>query len=149
MKNKAKTIFREFCSAKGMRYTRERELIIEEIYRKDEHFDVDSLFMRIRTKNPETKLAKGSIYRTLPHLVCAGLITKSLAEDGFACYEHTLGHTHHDHMKCVSCGVILEFQEKRIEKIEKDVCAKHEFEMITHMHVINGYCAKCRKKKNK
>lgn len=141
-----KTIFREYCGSRRMRYTREREIIIDEIYRKDGHFDIDSLFLRIRNRHPKIRLAKGSIYRTLPHLVRAGLIRESLADEGHTCYEHTLGHSHHDHMKCMGCGSIFEFYEKRIDDIQQKLCEKRGFRMLWHTHVIGGYCSKCRKK---
>ena len=141
-----KTVFKEYCKKNGMRYTPERELIIEEVYRKDGHFDIDSLFLRIRNRHPEMKLAKGSIYRTLPHLIRAGLIRESLMDDGHVCYEHTLGHQHHDHLKCVGCGKIFEFYDQEIDSAQKKVCDKLKFNMLWHIHVIGGYCSKCQKK---
>lgn len=140
-----KTILREYCGRKDMRYTRERAMIVDEIYRKDGHFDIDGLFLRIRARHPKTRLAKGSIYRTLPHLIQAGLIRESLTDEGRACYEQTLGHTHHDHMKCVRCGKIFEFYEKRIDEMQQELCRKRGFRMLWHKHVIGGYCSKCRK----
>lgn len=77
-----KQIFRQFCAKNNMRYTPERGLIIDEVYRKDGHFDVDKLFLRIRNRYPKIKLARGSIYRTIPHLIQAGLIRESLTQEG-------------------------------------------------------------------
>ena len=141
-----KTVFKEYCKKNGMRCTPERELIIDEVYRKDGHFDIDNLFLRIRNRHPEVKLAKGSIYRTLPHLIQAGLIRESLMDDGHVCYEHTLGHQHHDHLKCVGCGRIFEFYDQRIDSAQKNVRDKFKFNMLWHIHVIGGYCSKCQKK---
>jgi len=142
-----KNIFKGYCRKYGLRYTPERELIINEIYRKDCHFDVDSLFLRIRGRHPKIKLAKGSIYRTIPHLIKSGLLRESLVENGHISYEHKLGHAHHDHMKCVSCGSIFEFYEKDIDRIQQELCKKRRFKMLWHTHVIAGYCSKCRSKK--
>ena len=138
--------FKEYCKKNAMRFTPERRVIIEEIYRKDGHFDIDELFIRIRKRHPKIKLAKGSIYRTLPHLIKAGLIRESLMEEGHFCYEHTLGHAHHDHMRCVSCGKVFEFYDKRIDKTQKEICDKFNFKMLWHIHVVNGYCSDCRNK---
>ncbi len=142
-----KAIFKEYCKNKGMRYTSEREVIIGEIYRKDGHFDIDGLFLRIRNRYPEIKLAKGSIYRTLPHLIQAGLIRESLTDEGHVCYEHTLGHQHHDHLKCMGCGRIFEFYDQRIDRAQRQVCDNLKFKMFWHTHVIGGYCSKCQKKR--
>ncbi len=136
-------IFRDYCRKNGMRYTPEREVIIDEIYRRDSHFDIDNLFLRIRSRHPRIRLAKGSIYRTLPHLIQSGLIRESLTDKGRVCYEHTLGHDHHDHLKCIGCGKIFEFYEKGIDEKQRELCRKRGFKMVWHMHVIGGFCKKC------
>lgn len=128
-----------------MRYTPERGVIIDEIYREDGHFDIDNLFIRIRNRYPKIKLARGSIYRTIPHLIQAGLIRESLTNEGRICYEHILGHTHHDHLKCLSCEQVYEFYVEEIDKRQSELCKKRKFKMVSHMHVIYGYCAKCKK----
>jgi len=140
-----KEIFKQFCKENAMRYTPERGLIIDEIYRTHAHFDVDSLFLRIRNKHPKIKLARGSIYRTVPHLINAGLLRESLTEEGRICYEHTLGHTHHDHLKCIHCGKILEFYDEAIDQKQIQLCKKRKFKMTSHLHVIYGYCSNCKK----
>ncbi|MCK5850949.1 MAG: transcriptional repressor [Kiritimatiellae bacterium] len=139
-----RVIFKRYCVEHGLRYTRERECIIEEIFRKNDHFDADNLFLSIRNRHPEMKLAKGSIYRTLPHLIAAGLISKSLFDEGCASYEHTLGDKHHDHMRCLKCGKIFEFYNDEIDEAQRKVCEEQGFEMLWHMHVIGGYCRGCR-----
>ena len=144
---KAQEIFRKYCRSKGMRYTVERDLIVAEIYREDGHFDIDSLFLSIRARHPETRLAKGSIYRTLPHLIHAGLVREALTDDGHLCYEHTLGHAHHDHMKCMECGRIFEFYDDGIDTTQQELCAARNFDMIWHIHVLGGYCSACREKR--
>ena len=137
-------IFGEYCRKNGMRYTPERELVIREIYRENGHFDIDGLFLRIRNRHPEAKLAKGSIYRMLPYLIDAGLLRTSFTERGHVCYEGTLGASHHDHMKCVGCGRMFEFYDDRIDQAQREVCERHGFHMLRHTHVIEGYCSKCR-----
>lgn len=139
-------IFKGYCRNNNMRYTPERELIIKEAYRKDGHFYVDELFLRIRNKNKDTKLSKASIYRAIPHLIRAGLIRESLASDGRICYEHSLGHEYHDHMECIVCGNILEFYDKRISGLQEDICKNMDFHMISQVNVIKGICSSCAKK---
>jgi len=143
---KSVKVFRQYCKKNSMRNTPERELIIKEIYRVDEHFDVDRLFLRIRKRYSKLKLSKVSIYRALPHLIKAGLICEAFTDSGSICYEHVLGHDHHDHMKCLECGEVIEFYEKGIDEMQQQLCDKLGFEMAWHIHVIGGYCSKCRKK---
>jgi Fur family ferric uptake transcriptional regulator len=142
---KAVQKFRQYCQDNGMRNTPERELIIKELYRVDEHFDVDRLFLRIRNRHLKLKLSKVSIYRAIPHLIKAGLIREAFSDSGAICYEHVLGHDHHDHMKCLKCGEVVEFYEKEIDEMQQKLCDKIGFEMVWHVHVIGGYCKKCRK----
>lgn len=146
-KKDPKVIFKEYCKTNEMRYTPERDIVIEEIYRKYEHFDIDSLFLRIRKSHPKIKLAKGSIYRTIPHLLKAGLIRLSFTDNGHSCYEKTLGHQHHDHMKCVDCGTVIDFYSKEIDRLQDTICKKLNFKMIWHVHMLGGYCSKCKSKK--
>jgi len=138
-------IFKDYCRSNKMRYTPEREIVIKEIYRRDGHFDIDELFLRIRSRYPNIKLAKGSIYRTLPHLIASGLIRESLYEEGHACYECTLGYSHHDHIKCIRCGKLFEFYQKEIDEAQERLCKKHNFKMVWHIHLLGGYCKKCQK----
>jgi len=142
-------IFRRYCKANGMRFTPERQVIIEEAYRKDAHFDIESLFARIHQRHPNLKLAKASVYRTIPHLVQAGLVRESYLDSGRVCYEHILGHTHHDHMKCLRCGKVREFCDSKIDEAEQKISRGENFKVVRHMHVLFGYCAACQEKMNK
>jgi len=147
-KRNPKEIFKSYCEKNGMRYTPERDVIIEEIYRKEEHFDIDNLFLRLRNRYTNIRLAKGSIYRTLPHLIKAGLLRLSFTDQGHMCYERTIGHKHHDHMKCLGCGLVLEFLCQEIEDLQESMAKKLKFKIIWQLHVLSGYCEKCLKEKS-
>ena len=142
--DKPKKILDDFIAAKNLRNTPERHIILEEIYSKDAHFDADDLYIRIHNNYPENKISKASIYRNLPLFVEADLLRESLHESGRTIYEHTIGHTHHDHLKCVKCGRVIEFSDKRIDKAQDEVCKNNRFRMTSHLHVISGVCSKCR-----
>jgi Fur family transcriptional regulator, ferric uptake regulator len=142
-----KDIFKEYCRENGMRCTPERDIILDEIYRKDGHFDIDELFIRLRKQYPRERISKASIYRNTPLFIKAGLLRESLNDEGRTTYEHTLGHAHHDHMKCMKCGKIIEFYDDSIDKTQEKICKKNGFRMIWHVHVINGVCLKCDSRK--
>ena len=139
-----KDIFRQFCKNNDMRYTPERGLIIDEIYRTHDHFDVDQLFLRIRNRFPKIKLSRASIYRTMPLLINAGLLREALTQVNRIYYDQTLGHSHHDHLKCLKCGSIFEFYSETIDEEQEALCKKRKFMITSHMHVIYGYCYKCK-----
>ena len=143
MQEQPKNIFRNYCKDNNLRFTPERGVIIDEIYRSCSHFDVDQLFVRIRNRYPNLKIARGSIYRTMPVLIESGLIREALIDNGKVSYEHTLGHEHHDHLKCMGCGKIFEFFDKEIDYKQEEICKKKNFKIVSHLHVILGYCSEC------
>ncbi|MBF0254034.1 MAG: transcriptional repressor [Candidatus Omnitrophica bacterium] len=140
-------IFREYCRSRRMRFTPERQVIIEEAYRRHGHFDVDALFAVIRKRRPELKIARASVYRAMPVLAGAGLVREAFSDNHRTLYEHTLGHNHHDHLKCVRCGQVAEFYADEIDRAQSKLCEARGFEMLWHVHVISGFCSRCRSKK--
>jgi Fur family transcriptional regulator, ferric uptake regulator len=54
-----------------------------------------------------------------------------------------VGRAHHDHMYCISCGKVIEFEEEAIERLQEMVTQRHRFTAVYHSHKIFGYCAAC------
>ena len=138
-------IFRDYVRKKRLRNTPERELIIEEIFSKQDHFDIDELYLRLWKKNQ--KISKASIYRTIPLLIESGLVQEVFFEDGHFHYEHIHGRGHHCHLRCLNCRKIIEFQDRRLKTIEKKLGQKFNFDVTSHKLEVYGYCEKCRKDK--
>ena len=136
-------VFREYCSKKRMRYTPEREIIIREIYRADGHFDVEGLFNCVRAHHPEKRIARTSIYRSVPYFLDAGLLRESIAKAGHVVYERTIGRLDHDHFKCIKCGKIVEFSSPELELAQRKVCQQEKFKILWRTNVVNGYCQDC------
>ncbi|HXX53822.1 MAG TPA: transcriptional repressor [Thermodesulfovibrionales bacterium] len=136
-----KKIFQEFLARKGLKFTKERERILNEISAFHGHFDPEELLISIRRK--ETKVSKASIYRTLPLLLESGLIEQVEKNDKHAHYEHTFGHRHHDHCICVKCGAIIEVFSPKLEAIQEELCGEVGFTGIRHTLEIRGYCRDC------
>ncbi len=136
-------LFKKYCMEKRMRYTPERELIIREVYQADGHFDVDRLFLRLRARHPHSRIAKTSIYRSVPYLLDAGLLRESIAEAGRVVYERTIGRFDHDHFRCVKCGKILEFYSPELDTAQKKICEQENFKILWRTNVVNGYCCEC------
>ena len=136
-------IFEDFLKKRGLRRTTLRETIVREILSSDEHFDVDELFIRLR-KSPALGVSKASIYRTIPLLLDAGLITEVYLENGHMHYEHVCGRGHHCHLRCVNCRAIIEFTDQRLTDIEQEVAKAHSFLSHGHKMEIMGLCPKCR-----
>jgi Fur family transcriptional regulator, ferric uptake regulator len=135
-------IFKQFIRSRGLRQTPEREKIVEEIFRKREHFDVDELFLRLLGQGK--KISKASIYRTLPLLVDCGLIREVNFIDGHWHYEQIYGQPHHCHLRCLGCGTIVEFEEPLMTAVEGKLSSSFGFHITRHVLEVQGYCPSCR-----
>ena len=134
-------IFRKYIKKKGLRNTPERETIIREIFSIHDHFDVDSLFFRM--KDQRRKISKASIYRTIPLLIESGLIKDVFFEDGHLHYEPIYGHGHHCHLRCIHCGKVIEFVEEKMNAIIDRLSRTHNFNILNYRLDFTGYCSEC------
>jgi Fur family ferric uptake transcriptional regulator len=134
-------IFRSFIRRRGLRNTPEREEIITEIFASQDHFDVDELYLRLRSRG--SRVSKASIYRNIPLIMECGLIKEVWHEDGHMHYEPVYGYSHHCHLRCLKCGKVIEFVEKELKEIEKRLGHKHNFQIVDHRLDVIGYCSEC------
>jgi len=137
--------FKNFLKSKGLKFTPERKTILEGVFSLHKHFDTEELYEKLRKQGKH--LSRATIYRTLPLLVESDLIRETLRCQERVSYEHTFGHTHHDHLLCIGCGKIIEFKEEKIERLQEAICKKYGFKTVEHRLGIKGYCRKCGKKK--
>jgi len=138
--------FRDLLHSQGQRMTPEREIILAEIFQIEGHFQPDDLLVRFRTNG--VRISRATIYRTLDLLVSCGLVRRETFGGG-AHYErahHVEGHSHHDHLVCISCDSIFEFHNAEIERLQEQVCRELDFELQNHSHQITGLCSDCRKR---
>jgi Fur family ferric uptake transcriptional regulator len=134
--------FNIYLKRRGLRYTREREYIIKEIFSRHDHFDVDSLYLRLRNKG--MNISKASVYRTMPLLLETGLVQEVFHEDGHMHYEHIYGHQHHCHLRCLQCGRIVEFRDDTLNHLTERLAQQYNFDIKGHKWDIVGFCPKCR-----
>ncbi len=138
-------VFRDYLKAQGMRYTKEREQIIREIFATHDHFDVDSLYLAIRQKG--IQVSKASIYRLVPLLLQAGLVQEVYFEDGHMHYEHIYGHDHHCHLRCVGCGRIEEFRDDSLKDVEARLALSFGYKILDHKLDVKGLCPECQERR--
>ncbi len=102
------SIFKNLIKSNGLKYTKQRELILETIYNNRGHFTPEDIYNLIKRDFPEVKVGIATIYRTLTLLESGGIVTSiSFGAQGKR-YEFGLGE-HHDHLVCLECGEIEEF----------------------------------------
>lgn len=136
--------FREFLTARKLKFTPERQAILNYVFSNHKHFEADELLIDLRLN--DIRISKATIYRTLSLLVKSGLLREVIFGERHAHYEHVYGQEHHDHLVCNGCGKIIEFFEERIEKLQEEVCKKNKFKVESHKLQIQGYCEECCKK---
>lgn len=139
-----KESFKKFLKEKGLKFTREREMILEESMSLKGHFEPEKLFRSLQEKR--LKVSRASVYRTIPLLIESGIIEEVEKIDRHAHYEHIPQRYHHDHMICMRCGKIIEFYSSRLETLQKMICENYNFSCESHTLEIRGYCSKCLRK---
>ena len=133
--------FEALLTKKGLKYTFERRQILEEVLALKLHFDADELYEIVKGKG--LRVSRDTVYRTLPLLLECGVVQKSVGDGRREYFERTSVKGHHDHMVCISCGKILEFNSPEIEKLQDKVCEKNGFKLVFHDHRLFGHCKDC------
>ena len=142
--NKLKTKehqFQELLDQKELKYTLERKLIFDETMHLKTHFDADKLYERFKKKG--VRVSRDTVYRTLPLLLESGVIQKSAGRGKREFFERIGTKGHHDHMICVSCGTIIEFQCEEIETLQQKKAEEFGFKLTFHDHRLFGTCKNC------
>jgi Fur family ferric uptake transcriptional regulator len=134
-----------YMARKGLRSTEQRRLIIETFFHAPAHITIEELLGQVRHADPRVGYA--TVYRTLKLLAESGVASERHFGDGLTRYELADGDTHHDHLICVECHGITEFEEPRIESLQDEVANRHGFDLRTHKHELYGVCATCQEQK--
>lgn len=134
--------YREYLATKGQRMTRERAIIVEEVFASHEHFDAEQLIQRLARRD-NRHVSRSTIYRSLTLLEEAGLIRKVARQDDRDLYEHNYGYPEHDHFICKRCGNLIEFHNEAISEILEEVSRQYGFRMQGHRMEVHGLCSAC------
>ncbi len=131
----------KYLAGQGLRSTGQRDAIFKTFIDAGQHLSADELYELIKKTNPGIGYA--TVYRTLKLLAEAGFAEERRFEDGFTRFEYKNPDTHHDHMICVRCGTIIEFENEHIEALQHDVAKKKGFRVQSHKLELYGLCAGC------
>lgn len=130
--------------ATGLKATQPRLKILD-IFQKNvsNHLSAEDVYRRLLAENQDIGLA--TVYRVLTQFEQAGILSRNYFETGKAIYELNEG-THHDHIVCVSCGRVEEFQDADIERHQQKVAKRMDYELVDHNLALYGRCRECRQK---
>ncbi len=135
-------ILKETLHKEGLRYTKPRQAIWNELRSSDEHRDAEEILFSLRKRG--LKISRATVYRTVDVLVKYNLIDKLDIGDGRARFEYNDKYLQHDHLICTGCGKIVEFQNNEIQQLQSKIAKQHKFKLLHHNHQLFGFCKDCK-----
>jgi Fur family ferric uptake transcriptional regulator len=133
---------REVIKAKGLKYTKQREIIFETILNSNCHLNAEELYGIISQNHPDANIGIATVYRALAFLEESELISSiSLHKDGKKFESNTK--EHHDHIICTKCNKIIEFVDEDIENKQDQIAKEHGFKLLNHTMYLYGICEEC------
>jgi Fur family transcriptional regulator, ferric uptake regulator len=139
---KAREKFSTFLKSRRLKQTQQRLDILNKLLSLDTHVNAEELYGVIRDKNPS--MGYSTVYRTLKLLTECGLAKDHHFGDGITRYESCFNRDHHDHIVCLECHEIFEFENEKIEELQKKVAENLDFTILDHRLEIYGICKNCK-----
>ena len=128
---------------KGVRLTRQRQILLDLIDGSGKHLDAEELFRLAQAQDP--KLNRVTVYRTLKMLKHSGLVDELdlMHYGGDQHYYETRLKQEHAHIICLRCGKVEEFFGEPLQRLRKQVESHFGFEILITRTEIGGYCSHC------
>lgn len=139
---KVRQSLERYIRSRGLKATRQRDLIVEALARAKGHLTVEQIVTDVRRQ--DARVSQATVYRTMRLLVECGLASARQFGDGQTLYEIAGERNHHDHLICTRCKTIIEFENDRIEHLQDSVAKRHGFLVTHHKMELYGLCKQCR-----
>ena len=128
---------KNILKSEGLRYTKQRQQVWDEMRRSSEHRDAEQIYIQINKiarQKQDLRVSRATVYRTIDVLVKNNLVRKMELGDGRTLYEHKIDDGHHDHIICVETGKIIEFYDEKLESLQENIVKDHGYELVRHVH---------------
>jgi len=137
-------VFRRFLKRAGHKFTPERAEILDAVLRREGVFEAEELLMEMRATG--SRVSKATIYRTLKHLVEAGIITELLLDPKQSHYQLSYGREPTGHLMCVETREVISFDAPELDAILERVCREHGYEPVSVKVAVYGVSPEARQR---
>jgi Fur family ferric uptake transcriptional regulator len=129
--------------AKGLRLTRQRQILLDLIDKTGAHLDAERLFQLAKEQDP--KINRVTVYRTLKMLKTGGLVDELdlMHWAGDQHYYETRMKQEHAHVVCLRCGKVEEFFGEPLQRLRKQIESHFGFQILLARTEVGGYCSHC------
>ena len=136
----------EIVRSLGLKVTQQRLCILRTLLRRGNHFSAGSIFEALKKGDSQevSNLSIGfaTVYRFLRSLSEGGYITE-IRMGGLPARYEWANQRHHDHLTCLNCHTICEFENEGIERLQRQVALSFGFQLTDHLMELYGLCSYC------
>jgi len=130
----------------GYKITPQRRAILNTIALSHDHLTPAAIYEKVHQENPRVGLV--TVYRTIDLLAELGLICEVHTGGNCRSYLMRRPSEHHHHLICSECGIVADFADCDLNKLEQKLSRKTGFEINGHILEFSGLCQNCRRRKH-